>query len=161
VPRQVRAAIPLALACAVFGACDGNSDQVQVEATVRDFAVAYLEGEGETVCALMTASAGEQAATDMKRTFRELTGERKPFSCPDAVALTSAFIRGAGPDDQGVAQDKEAAAEAALATLRAGEGAGSIAVDGSTAKASGVAGLDGAELTLTMVGDEWRISDVR
>ena len=160
-PRQVRAAIPLALACAVFSACDSDSDQAQVEATVRDFAVAYLEGDGETACALMTASAGQQAASDMKRTFRQLTGERKPFSCPDSVALTSEFIRGAGPDDQGVAQDKEEAAEAALARLRAGEGAGSIAVDGSTATARGVAGLDGAELTLTMVGDEWRISDVR
>lgn len=150
-------------AVALAVGCDQGSDESEVEDAVRKFSIALLNGDGERACELMTATTVDVSAADISDAFQALTGEPKSLSCPDAVGLTAALNRGAGPTDGepskgAVARAQDAAADSAVQTLESGEGVGAIEVDGSKATVEEIVGLKGSSVELVKTDDGWLMS---
>jgi hypothetical protein len=160
-----RIAILAATLALAYAGCGGDSDESAVEEIAREFGVAILNGEGHEACTLMTDAVSRAFATDLEHTFRSLTGERTPITCPEAVGLSNAFARGFGPnagepENAARADRLDEAVDASVAELDDGGGVEAVMVDGDRATAQFAAGsLDGG-IELRRNGSSWLVAEL-
>ena len=150
--RAARCLCAVAVVLTASG-CGGDTPSPEEEATAaaRAFSLAYLRGEREQTCALMTRAGQRQFI----RVANQFPGDDTQ-SCERAVGFSSALISGAiGPEDD--IADVRATAQENIALLEGGEEPGSVVVEGNRARVIALPG-GGELIDLELSDGHWLVS---